>query len=408
MAKDIRLPQLGQTMEEGTIVTILVKEGDQVKKGDVVFEIETDKATLEMESPEGGFVKKILIETGQTVPVGTALAVLGEKDEQVPQSFIHSLTAGSDAGSKGPVQDSKTVAKATEAKSDVVDSAEPDASGRVPASPKAKMLARKLGVDISSVSPAAGASRIVEADVRKVAEAMKSSAEKGSQRTYELGQKISLTRFQRITAEKMLQSKTEIPCFYLSVRADVTEMVKLRTELNQKGGVKVSYNDFIIKAVALGLRQFPEMTGKWEDEEVHLAKNINIGLAMVVEGGLVAPLIKDADTKTLSDIAKYSSELIGRARTHKLSIDDLEGGCITVSNLGSLGVESFIPIVVPGQCSILGIGKIIDTCVPLKKDILIRKMMNMTLSVDHRIVNGAYAARFLDFSKKLLEDPRTL
>jgi len=301
MAREVRLPQLGQTMEEGTIVNCLVKVGDEVKKGDVIFEIETDKATLEMESPSAGFVKYILVETDQTLPVGVPILVLGDKDEEVAQSFVDSL--------------------------------------------------------------------------------------------------------------KVLQSKREIPCFYLSVKADVTDLVQLRAKLNKtspaKGRMKVAYNDFIIRAVAMGLEKFPIMTGQLAGDSIQLAEAIGIGLAISVPGGLVAPIVKDVNKKDVRQIARDTKALVEKARSNKLAPEDLEGGCFTVSNLGAFEIESFIPIVVPGQCSILGIGQISETCVPQDGNIMVRKLMSMVLSVDHKVTNGAYAAQFLDYVRKLLEDTAT-
>ena len=223
-----------------------------------------------------------------------------------------------------------------------------------------------------------------------------------------LGATISLNRLQRITAERMLKSKQEIPCFYLTVRADVTEMVALRAKLNEAGDVKVAFNDFIIKAVASALEKYPIMTGQLVDNAIKLADAIHVGLAISVADGLVAPLVKDANKKALKQLARDSQALIGRTRADKLDLSDLEGGCITVSNLGAFGIDSFIPIVVPGQCTILGVGRIVDVCMPDNGNIIVRKLMNMTLSVDHKVANGAYAAQFLDLVKKHLEDPRQL
>jgi pyruvate dehydrogenase E2 component (dihydrolipoamide acetyltransferase) len=205
----------------------------------------------------------------------------------------------------------------------------------------------------------------------------------------------------------MLKSKQEIPCFYLTVKADVTGLVELRAKLNGTGDVKLSYNDFLLKAVATGLEKYPIMTGQLAGEEIWLAEAIGIGLAISVPDGLVAPIVKDVNKKDVRQIALDSQALIERARGNKLAPTDVEGGCITVSNLGAFGIDNFIPIVVPGQCSILGIGQITDTCVPNNGNIMVRKLMNMTLSVDHKVANGAYAAQFLDFVKKLLEDTAT-
>ena len=416
MAKEVRLPQLGQTMEEGTIVDCKVKVGDQVNKGEVIFEIETDKATLEMESPADGFIKHILVEVGQTLPVGEALMVLGDKDEEVPQSFIDSLKSGETAIPKSFAFEAATQPS--------------DERRKVMASPRAKKLAEELGVDLATVAGTGPAGRITEQDVKEAAARTRDEGwvtrDEGVE--VKLGQTIPLNRIQRITAERMLQSKREIPCFYLTVRADVTDLVELRAKMNETGdvhpvrnsignnmtqkgkfsnGVKISYNDFIMKAVAIGLEKYPIMTGQLDGDTIKLAEAIHVGLAISVPGGLVAPMVKDVNRKDIKQIARDAQALIERARSNKLAPADLGGGCITVSNLGAFGIENFIPIVVPGQCSILGIGRITDACVPDNGNILVRKLMSMTLSVDHKVTNGAYAAQFLDFVGKLLEDTST-
>ncbi len=393
MAKEVRLPQLGQTMEEGTVVNCLVNVGDEVKKGDVIFEIETDKATLEMESPAEGFVKYVLAKVDETLPVGAPVLVLGDKDEDVPQSFVDSLTGAT------PAPPEAAPAAETEP-----EPAKP--AGRIMASPRAKKLAADLGVDLATVTGTGPAGKITEQDVQKAAAAKpsESAAPAAPEVKAKAGQTIPLNRLQRITAEKMLKSKREIPCFYLTVKADVTDLVELRTKLNETGGVKLSYNDFLLKAVATGLEKYPIMTSQLAGEEIRLAEAIGIGLAISVPDGLVAPIVKDVNKKDVRQIALDSQALIERARSNKLAPTDVEGGCITVSNLGAFGIDNFIPIVVPGQCSILGIGRITDTCVPDNGNIMVRKLMNMTLSVDHKVANGAYAAQFLDFTRKMLED----
>lgn len=398
MAKDVRLPQLGQTMEEGTIVNCLVNVGDEVKKGDVIFEIETDKATLEMESPATGFVKHILVAVDETLAVGEPLLVLGDKDEDVPQSLIDSLKGGAPATSQAaPAASVVEPAKAEP------EPAKP--AGRIMASPRAKKLAADMGVDLTTVTGTGPGGKITEDDVKNAAaKPSKPTTPAAPAAEPKVGRTIPLNRLQKITAERMLRSKQEIPCFYLTVKADVTDLVELRTKINQAGGAKVSYNDFIVKAVATGLEKFPIMTGQLDGEVIKLAETINVGLAISVPDGLVAPILKDVNKKTVQQISADSLALIDRARGNKLQPTDLEGGCITVSNLGAFGIDNFIPIVVPGQCSILGIGQISDTCVPDNGNIMVRKLMNMTLSVDHKVANGAYAAQFLDFVRKQLED----
>ena len=353
MASEVKLPQLGQTMEEGTIVNYLVKIGDQVKKGDLIFEVETDKAVLEVESPAEGFVRHIFAEPGQTLLVGDPVMLLAGKDEQLPESLIDYAKAGA--------------------------TAEAATSAAAPAPPRP------------------GEPQPVEGEIK-------------------LGRTVPLSRIQKITAQRMLQSKREIPCFYLTVKADVTDLVELRAQMNRTGDVKISYNDFIILAVAASLTKFPIMTGTLDGDVIRLADTIDVGLAIAVPDGLVAPVIKNASQKDVTQIARDSNLLIEKARANKLAPADFEGASTTVSNLGSLGIESFIPIVVPGQCSILGVGRITDTCVPRDNighppdslPFAIRKLMNLTLAVDHRIANGSYAAQFLDFVRKLLEDTSAL
>jgi pyruvate dehydrogenase E2 component (dihydrolipoamide acetyltransferase) len=344
MAKEVRLPKLGETMEEGTVVNCKVVCDDHVKSGDVLFDIETDKATLEIESPADGFVKLIMAKVGNSYNVGSPLLVIGQKDEQLSDEFIKSLKT-EDRRQKTEDRTSKT--------------------------------------EISHLSS------VINQPPRG-------------------GRRIPATRFHKLTAQKMLRSKQEIPCFYLTVRADVTELVAYRTKLNETGPVKVAYSDFVIRAVAMGLERFPIMTGQLEGDSIRLADSIGVGLAIALADGLVAPIVKDADKKTIVEIARYTKQLAERAKDNQLTPEDLEGGCITVSNLGSYGIDSFIPIVVPGQCSILGIGRIKDVCIPDDDHLGVRKIMSITLSVDHKVANGAYAAQFLDFVKKTLEAPDEL
>jgi pyruvate dehydrogenase E2 component (dihydrolipoamide acetyltransferase) len=407
MAKEIRLPQLGQTMEEGTIVNCLVKVGDEVKKGEVIFEIETDKATLEMESPADGFVKYILAELDETLPTGAPLMVLGNKGEEVSQSFIDSLKAAPPPAEAPPTAPT-TKTEAAEPKLQPT-----QAAAKPTASPRAKKLAKELGVNLADITGTGPVGKIIEQDVKKAASAKPptpSAAPQSVLRTaveVKLGETMPLSKKQKLTAERMLKSKREIPCFYLTVKADVTELVALRTKLNEGGDIKISYNDFIIKAVATGLQKFPIMTGQLVGDTIKLPCTINIGLAVSTPDGLIVPVIKDAHKKDIKQITTDTKALIEKAQKEKLLLTDLEGACITVSNLGAFGVDSFIPIVIPDQCSILGIGRITDTCVPENGSTMIRKLMNMTLAVDHKVANGAYTAQFLDFVRKLLEDTST-
>jgi pyruvate dehydrogenase E2 component (dihydrolipoamide acetyltransferase) len=393
MAREVQLPKLGQTMEEGTVVNCLIKAGSEVKRGDVIFEIETDKATIEMESPADGFVKHILVEVGQTLPVGAPLLLIGDKDEEVPRDFTDSPKAAAVAAAPPAVAVPRT------------EPARPmETLAKVIASPRAKKLAEELGVDLAKVTGTGPAGKITEDDVKK-AHSTKAARPAAPAAQVKLGETLLLTKKQRLTAERMVESKRQIPCFYLSLRADVTDLVELRSKLNESGQTKISYNDFIIRSVAIALQKFPIMTGQLVGNAIKLADTINIGLAVSTPNGLIVPVVKDAHKMDLKQIAAATKTLAEKAQNEKLLLTDLEGACITVSNLGAFGIESFIPVVIPGQCSILGIGRITDTCTPNKGD---RKLMSMTLSVDHKVANGDYAAQFLDLIRKLLENAPSL
>ncbi len=277
MAREIRLPQLGQTMQEATIISCMVNVGDEVKKSDCVFEIETDKATLELESPADGFVKHILAEVGQTLPVGEALMILGERDEEVPQSFVDSLKSGAPAAEAEPSVPVAEPIKLHPKPAKPV--------GKVKASPRAKKLAEKLGVELTVIVGTGPAGRITEQDVKKAALPKPQTAAVDITEV-KLGAIIPLTKKQKLIAERMVKSKREIPSFYLTVKADVTDIVQLRTKLNNTSEIKISYNDFIIRAVAMGLEKFPIMTGQLEGDIIKLPESINIGLAVSTPKGL--------------------------------------------------------------------------------------------------------------------------
>ncbi len=417
-AKVLELPQLGQTMEEGTIVSVLAEVGKTIAKGDVVLEVETDKATLEMESSAEGVVKAILVKAGETIPVDAAVAIVAPADVEITQAYIDSLknTASSAKveAKPEPVAPAKPTPVAKPAPVAVAAKAATSSNGKIFASPRAKTIAKELGVNIADIKATKDPLRIREVDVRNYASTAASPAQDEStaiempQPEHELGDKVALTRMQKVVAQRMVESKQNIPCFYLNSVVDMTELVSFRAKLNKTAPVKVSFNDFIIRALGLAVKQFPIMAGQIVGDDIKIADNISVGLAIAVEDGLIAPMSKDVDKKSLIEVAQYNKDLIARSKSGQISPDDLSGGCITLSNLGAFGIESFIPIVVPGQCSILGTGWIKDTLVPQNGNILIRKQMKMTLSVDHKVANGAYAAQFLDYVRKLLENPASL
>ena len=365
MANEIVLPKLGQTMKEGTLVNIRFAAGDRVAAGDILFDIETDKATLEMESETDGFVKAVLVEAGQTVPVHTPLLILGTEDEQLDSAYLAQIAS------------------------------------HVRAAVMVDPLARQVSDAVLESTSGSFAQSLREAEAQ--ARCDRSQSKKPA-----LGSTVPLSRTQKIIAEKMVWSKQNIPCFYLNVRVNATKLAELRSQMNAEPGTNLTVNDFVIGALALGIGHYPIMTGQLAANHIQLSDSIDIGLAISTEEGVAAPIVRDCGGKSLAQISEQTSELIARTLAGKLSLEDLSGGCMSVSNLGAFGVDSFIPIVIPGQSSILGVGTIQKVVLPVDKQPAVQKIMNLTLSVDHKVINGAEAAQFLDFTKKLLEHPDEL
>ncbi len=371
MAQEIRLPQLGKAMRQATIVRLAVQLGQTVTQGDILCELETDKATLELDSPADGVIAHIFAQTGQSLPVNCPLFVLTQDKAPLEPGLLARLQQEFDSAGQS-IEDAPAAAPIAQGAND----------------PRELLLSR--------IRPATGPIGAVQ----------DFAGEASATESYALGKKIPISRWQRIIAEKMLQSKQQCPCFYLNVRADVTDLMSRRESLNAGAPHKYSINDFILLALAKGLKAYPVMTGSLGKDCIHLPEQIDIGMAIATDFGLAAPVVRDIANKTLAQISADCRDLVHRTRQNTLTADDLAGGCMTISNLGAMGIDSFIPILVPGHCSILGIGRVSDTAVPASGGkIEFRKMMNLNLSVDHRIANGAEAAQFLDFTKKLLEHP---
>lgn len=353
MAEVFRLPKLGKNMKGGIVVASYVKEGAKVGTGDVVFEIETDKATLEVESSAGGFVKKVLVDDGQAVFVGGPLFVVGDKDEEIDKSFIDDLIA--ELSSKQ--------------------------FGRVIGG---------FGDDISPVGDEELLAAFLMANLELKAE----------------GDTVSLSEFRQLTSRRLLWSKRNIPCFYLGIEADVTDLLGRCGK--GEGGVEVLLEDFVIRGLAVALKHYPLMTGRLGEECIELVEDFGIGVAVEVSGAVLPVIVRDAIGKSVAEIAKCRVDLVERAMRGELEVADIGGACMTLSNGGVFGVDNHIPIVIGGQCSGLGMGRVKEKCVKLGGKIVERKKVCFSLSVDHRIANGAEAAQFLDSVKKLLENPENL
>ena len=446
MIQKVTMPALGETVEVSTIERWLKNEGDAVSTGDVLCEITTDKATLEVESYYRGTLLKIVAPKGVELPVGALIAVIGDPGEKIPGDLL----GGSGAG---------PAARRTAAKTEAAppaDTAAPTAeataapSGRLVASPRARRAARELGVALGRVRGTGPGGRIVAADVQEAARAgtarpvkasplarkaaesrgvdlaavqgtgpggkvMRDDLRRGAEAprapAAKAGEVIPLTAMRRIVAERMLLSKQTIPCYYLSMDADMTDLACVRNKLNAKangGKAKISFNDFVIRACGQALKAFPQVNSRWVEGGAERRGAAHVGLAVALDEGLMVPVVRDADRKTLRQVAAETTDLAQRARTKKLVPDEYQGGCMTVTNLGMFGIRSFIPVVNPGESTILGLGVIQDRVVYRQGGIQVRKMMTLTLAVDHRLVDGAVGAQFIEMIRDALEAPQRL
>jgi pyruvate dehydrogenase E2 component (dihydrolipoamide acetyltransferase) len=438
MIQKITLPKLGETVETSTIEKWLKKEGDAVAVGDILCEITTDKATLEVESYHRGTLLKIVAPTGKELPVGTLIAIMGGPGEKIPDEVLAEAAAAAPASKAAPA--------AAQAPTGPMSAAERPAGGPVVASPRARRLAKELGVAIEKVKGTGPGGRIVEADVEAAAKAAPSvkatplarkvaamkgvdlAAVQGAGHAGKVlkedvlraaagpqheapkaapGQVIPLSPMRRIIAERMLESKRTIPCYYLEMDADMTDLAALRTKLNagRKDG-KITFNDFVLKACGLALRAFPVVNSRWVEGGIERRSEASVGLAVSLDEGLIVPVVRDLDRKPLRQISQEAADLVERARSRKLKPAEYQGGCMTLTNLGMYSVRNFIPIINLGESAILGLGVIEDRVVCQQGCMRIRQIMTLTLAMDHRLVDGAVGAQFLEMIRDLLEAPQ--
>lgn len=414
MAVQVRLPQLAASMADGVVSKWLKGIGDSVAKGEPLFEVESDKVTTEVESPTAGLVRQILVPEGQKVDVGTVLAVIGGVDEAVPAATgaaaspaTARATSGQPSGSGGQPSSAPSASVAT----------------KLFVTPRARMVAADLGVELTKIKGTGPGGRILERDVLGAASApiAPPSPVPPIPPTPQAlpaiaGQTMPLTGMRRTIAERMARSQQTVAEVTITTEVDMTEVVKLReqvgAEWQKQYGLKISPTDVIVKAVARGLREHPYLNASLSEEGIQLHGEINVGVAVALEGpdgsGLVVPVIRDADRKSLQDVAREARDLTQRARENRLNRDELTGGTFTVSNAGMYGVEVFTPIINWPECAILGVGRIAERAVVRDGQIIARPVMWLSLTFDHRIVDGAPAAQFLDRVRRLLESPYLL
>jgi pyruvate dehydrogenase E2 component (dihydrolipoamide acetyltransferase) len=415
MAKDVLMPLLSPSMTEGTVVKWLKKEGDVVKSGDVLAEVETDKATMDLEAFDSGVLRKILIAEGTKVPVQSRIGIIGTKDEKIDESAPAASTPAA-AAKEAPAAAANAEDKAPAPATPTATAAAPS-GGRIKASPLAKKVAAEKGVSLSSLAGSGPGGRIVKNDVLNAPANGHSSGGRAS--IYASGPvaqegTVKLSNMRSIIAKRLLESKTTIPHFYLEIEVDAKPLLDLRAQLNDSLGklkppVKLSLNDFVLKAATEAIRRVPAVNASFEGDAIRQYGDVQLSFAVAIAEGLITPIIKEAQNKSLMQISGEAKSLAAKAKDGKLKPEEFQGGTFTVSNLGMLGIDSFSAIINPPQVAILAIGNIVKKPVVGVNDaIIVGHRQSITLSCDHRVVDGAVGAAYLKELRELIEKPALL
>ncbi|SMO40974.1 pyruvate dehydrogenase complex dihydrolipoamide acetyltransferase [Solitalea koreensis] len=408
MAEVVRMPKMSDTMSEGVLAKWHKKVGDKVKSGDLVAEVETDKATMDFESFQEGTLLYIGVEEGQAVPVDAIIAVLGNEGEDYKSLLTESAPAESKVGSE-PVASVAEVTTAIKATAPSASAAESDS--RVKASPLAKKIAEEKGIDLSQIAGSADGGRIVKKDVEAFTPATASASTASStisassfagQESYT---EVPVSQMRKVIAKRLSESKFTAPHFYLKMTINMDKAIETRSKLNEMSSVKISFNDMVLKAVAVALKQHPNVNSSWLGDKIRYNNHVNIGVAVAVEDGLLVPVVRFADGKSLSAISTEVKDFAQRAKAKKLQPSDWEGSTFTISNLGMFGLDEFTAIINSPDSCILAVGGIKEVPVVKNGQIVPGNEMKVTLSCDHRVVDGATGAAFLQTLKNLLEEP---
>ena len=403
MATEVKLPRLGQGMESGTIVRWLKAEGEQVAKREALYELDTDKVTQEVEAEADGVLLKILVAEGE-VEVGTTIAVIGTEGEEVAVEAV-TMTA------KAPPErePSRPRPGGSEPEPEATTPPTPAAAnGRVKASTLARRMARERGIDLTAIAGTGPEGRIVAEDVEKAAVAPGASAPTAAALPREGEVEVVRLTSTRKTIARRLTEAWQAPVFQLGVSADMTEVLALReklVDLLSEGDVKPTVNDVLTKLVAVALTRHQAVNATFTGEEIHRHPSAHVGMAVAAPNGLVVPVVRDADRRTIQEIARVRADLVGRARDGRLTLQDLEGGTFTVSNLGMFGVEQFVAVLNPPQVAILAVGTVKNTPVAVDGGIDVAPLVQLVLTCDHRAIDGADGAQYLQTLVALIEQP---
>jgi pyruvate dehydrogenase E2 component (dihydrolipoamide acetyltransferase) len=411
MAEVIRMPKMSDTMTEGVIQSWLKKVGDDIKPGDILAEVETDKATMELENYVKGTLLHIGIDAGGTVPVDAVIAIVGQKGEDI-SALLSSVSAGGSAPAKTEAPKEETKAVETVAAPSVVKSTENTNDGRVKASPLAKKIAEEKGVDLTQIPGSGDNGRIIKRDVENFKGAAATSSKQSvilpsivGKESYE---EVTVSQMRKVIARRLSESKHTAPHFYLTMSIVMDNAIAARKAMNESSPVKISMNDIIVKAVAASLRKNPNANASWLGDKIRYNHHIHIGVAVAIEDGLIVPVVKFADSKSISHISAEVKELADKAKNKKLQPNEFEGNTFTISNLGMFGIDEFTAIINPPDACILAVGAAKETVIVENGQMRAGHVMKVTLSCDHRVVDGAVGSAFLQTLKQYLENPITL
>ena len=405
MAEIVKMPKLSDTMEEGVVSKWHKKVGDKVKSGDLLAEIETDKATMDFESFQDGVLLYIGVEEGKGAPVESILAILGKEGEE-----YKSLINAAPAPAAAVVESAPVVVAAVtiEAPAAVATSVLSNDS-RTKASPLAKKIASEKGIDITQVSGSGDGGRIVKRDIENFSpESQTKSAVAYTPVGQESYTEENVSQMRKVIARRLAESKFSAPHFYLTIEIDMDNAIAARTSINAQGDVKISFNDFVVKASSMALRIHPAINSSWLGDKIRRNNHVNIGVAMAVEDGLLVPVVRFADNKSLSQISAEVKEYSSKAKSKKLQPQDWEGNTFTISNLGMYDIEEFTAIINPPDACILAVGSIKQKPVVKNGAVVPGNVMKLTLSCDHRVVDGASGAAFLKTLKEYLQQPEMM
>ena len=413
------MPRMSDTMEEGNIVAWNKQEGEAVEAGETLAEIETDKATMDFDSPMDGILFHIAVKEGP-VPIGEIIAVIGEEGEDWEAEL-----KAAQSGASAPESPAEPTAQAEPATAVAVVSQPAGSTGngeRIKASPLAKSMAKESGIDLSQIQGSGDHGRIIKRDIEAF---LKTDKPKPQQQkaaaippppsaqpvslnpllSGEASEDVPLSQMRKAIARNLSASKFTAPHFYLTIELDMDKVIQMRKRVNEVATTRVSFNDFVIKAAAAALREHPAINSSWNESSIRINKQINVGVAVAIDEGLLVPVINAADIKTLSQINLEVRDFAGRAKERKLQPHEMQGSTFTISNLGMFGIEEFTAIINPPNACIMAVGAIISKPVVKDGEIAVGNRMKVTLSCDHRVVDGATGAQFLQTFKEILENP---